>query len=166
MENENRGILASPPVAVITMEVENRLGGILSADVVSIADVTSVTLTNGYVSSLVLASGASWKSLPLSQLRSTVDPHVEESDAGQLLQTDVTLNMYGTGASGLFAYVSQAATNGCLLRVHYANGDVILYGTREWPMHGSLVRVPGQSAEDGHSYRLTLTSSVPYQGLH
>lgn len=148
------------------MEKENRLGGILAADIVNIGDVASLTCSNGYVTSITLASGASWKSLPLAQLRSTVDPHVEEGDAGQLLQTDAVLNLCSLGSSAFVSYVVQASATGCLLRVYYANGDVILYGTREWPMHGSLVRLPGQSPADGHIYRLTLTSSTPYQGLH
>ena len=146
------------------MSSENRLGGILAADLVAVADVESLTISGGYLSSCVLATGMSWLALRLAQLRSTVDPQVEESDAGQLLRTQAALLLYDI-PSAERSYITLAATKGCLLRVYYANGDVILYGTREWPMHGSLVREPGSTASDGHIYRLSLLSEVPYQGL-
>ncbi|MCR5139465.1 MAG: hypothetical protein K6B45_04805 [Bacteroidaceae bacterium] len=146
------------------MEIENRLGGIVAADIVCIDEVASVEIADGYVVSLVLEPGAVWVSLPLAQLRSTVSPDVEDSDAGKLLHTEATLNLFRV-TEPLKSYASLATVKGCLLRCFYASGDVVFYGTKEWPMHGSLVRVPGTTAADGHNYRLKLVSEVPYQGL-
>lgn len=146
------------------MESENRLGGVLAAQIISVADVASLTISGGYVSSAVLATGKAWQPLELAMLRSTVTTEVEESDAGQLLKTEAVLYLCELAAA-VKSIVTEAATKGCLLRIFYSNGDVILYGTMEWPMHGSLVRVPGTGASDGHVFRLTLVSEEPYQGL-
>lgn len=146
------------------MEIDNRLGGIVAADIVCIDDVELVETAGGYVVSVVLASGASWASLPLAQLRSTVTQDVEDADAGKLLHTEVKLNLCRV-TDPLKSYASLATVKGCLLCCSYASGVLIIYGTKDWPMHGSLVRVPGMAAADGHSYRLNLVSEVPYQGL-
>lgn len=146
------------------MEQVNRLGGIVAADLIAISGVSSVSTSSGYPVAVTTQSGSSWLELPLSLLQSSVQDSVDDGDAGKLKVTNATLNLCDITPE-MKSYIDAATIRGGILRVHYANGDAILYGTKQWPMSGSLIRMPGQATADGHSYRLTLTSSIPYQGL-
>lgn len=146
------------------MEPANRLGGIIAADIIAISDVTSVSTSSGYPIAVTPKAGAAWLELPLSQQQSSVQDRVDDSEAGKLKVTEAYLNLCDI-TSAMKSYIDGATIRGGILRVHYANGDAILYGTKQWPMSGSLIRMPGQATADGHSYRLTLTSSIPYHGL-
>lgn len=164
VKNTHYYFLVFVPKNRLNMEQVNRLGGIVAADLIAISGVSSVSTSSGYPVAVTTQSGSSWLELPLSLLQSSVQDSVDDGDAGKLKVTNATLNLCDITPE-MKSYIDAATIQGCILRVHYANGDTIHYGTKLWPMSGFLIRVSGQATSDGHLYRLTLTSSIPYQGL-
>lgn len=138
----------------------NNIGGIIQCEILSVSDIISFMIVNQTIQ-LHKKEAATWKKLPISPSKTTVNSTPSAGDAGTiyehkfstLLPADkITIEEIGYYRSLLF--------NGCILHYTDANGNRRIIGTKEYPLTGTITEVPGEKASALSGYELDLKASV------
>lgn len=143
----------------------NNMGGILFASILFVSEfeIFSVLNDTAYIS---IKNGHVWRELPI--VSSVTAPQVSPATA----TSDTTYNITAT-IPLLRACLSDKEAKilrtglmeGCILRCQDSRGYTYLYGSREYPLQGSLTEQIGKKRTDLSTYELKLTGKCTHPQL-
>lgn len=133
------------------------MGGIVAAEILPLTNITGVQTTSGTIN-VSLAVGASWEKLPIAYLQSSSEGSPEINEAGLVYQGHVSLQLLDLTTLQKES-IRRYLVEGCLLKFHYSDGSVYVYGTNDYPMIGCLEEAHGVHAEDGVRWILGATNA-------
>lgn len=116
--------------------MENLMGGIVAAFILPIEDVISTECTRGTIN-ITMATDAAWQQLPLMYSKSTDNPDAQLVDGELLYSSNLTLTLVKVSQADLLTY-SDIVVKGCLVKLRMSDGSEVVYGTKDYPMVGTV----------------------------
>ena len=128
------------------------MGGLVRLETVFIEHVGATADLSGQRKA-VLMNGQSWMEVPLVPFSSSLDASTDENPISE----KTSLSIYVRPDWAHILRLDAMLHLGCLLRLHFADGTIMIAGNLEFPVHGTLTPSKGTRPEDSSSYLISAT---------
>lgn len=139
----------------------SRLGGVISVQIASLSSVVWFMKLGRRALVSVIAPTA-WQSLPLVSQKTQTDESVSDEEGFQVTTSKLTIPLY-LSSDADERMVKEHLKYGALLKVTFASGVTMVYGSKRHPLTGTVRRVSGTRHSES-PYHVIETSS-PAEGL-
>lgn len=133
-----------------------RMGGLVRLEILPISS-ADATLDMASRRKVILSPGSSWKDLPLVLFSSTLED-TSKDDSFSSLSFSLMLRPSSDYSE---AWLDAILRYGCLLRLHFADLTVMIAGTKDFPVHGTLSHGKGTRPSDSSCLTINAECSSP-----
>lgn len=148
----------------------NNMGGIVNVQFLFPDEIALFSVIN-HTAIVKLHEGHTWRILPILPMTTapTINPDTQEAGSIYKLSLVIRLKRYGLNST-LLSLLHSIDTRGCILKCRDANGNIRIYGTKDYPLFGIVTEKQGTSATDYSGYELNLSGislhpQLPYSEL-
>ena len=141
------------------------MGGIIDAQFLFIDEIKLFSVVN-HIAIIKVQDGHNWRSLPIISMNTAPTITVETNNAGTTFKHSLATRFKRSElATDQLYQLRSLNTRGCIIKCQDANGNERIYGTKDYPLFGTITEKQGTSAADYSGYELNLSGTSLYPQL-
>ena len=126
----------------------NNIGGVIQADFLFTDEISLFSVIN-HSAVISLHRPNTWRNLPITYMGVSPDVGADDTQAGTLYKQTLTIRLKRTGLTDSELHILRTINvRGCVVRCKDANGNIRLYGSKEYPLLGTVIEKTGTKPSD------------------
>ena len=133
------------------------MGGVLAAWIIPITEVEDTHQTSGCIN-VVLATGGAWRDCKVMHMKAVPDDQLQMDSGGTLCNSTISIDSLIDESDSI--QFRRYLAVGCLIKLALSTGQNIVYGTKDYPMVGGIVRHVGENPADSICWKITASNGT------